>query len=145
MTSASASAPGSTNQRQWNPKPYKPRHDTWPYKPSDFTRSDPSSDDSFYDAPRFVTHIDDAAIASLRKYYDAVLPHQGRILDFCSSWISHYPPAVEQAARKGELRVIGMGMNQKELAANEVLSAGCLLYTSPSPRDRTRSRMPSSA
>ena len=24
-------------------------------------------------------------------------------------------------------------------------STGCLLYTSPSPRDRTRSRMPSSA
>ena len=27
----------------------------------------------------------------------------------------------------------------------DVLSKGCLLYTSPSPRDRTRSRMPSSA
>ena len=26
-----------------------------------------------------------------------------------------------------------------------VLSKACLLYTSPSPRDRTRSRMPSSA
>ena len=26
-----------------------------------------------------------------------------------------------------------------------VLDIGCLLYTSPSPRDRTRSRMPSSA
>ena len=26
-----------------------------------------------------------------------------------------------------------------------MLSRGCLLYTSPSPRDRTRSRMPSSA
>ena len=26
-----------------------------------------------------------------------------------------------------------------------VLQQGCLLYTSPSPRDRTRSRMPSSA
>ena len=26
-----------------------------------------------------------------------------------------------------------------------ILSTGCLLYTSPSPRDRTRSRMPSSA
>ena len=25
------------------------------------------------------------------------------------------------------------------------LTRGCLLYTSPSPRDRTRSRMPSSA
>ena len=27
----------------------------------------------------------------------------------------------------------------------ELLPKGCLLYTSPSPRDRTRSRMPSSA
>ena len=27
----------------------------------------------------------------------------------------------------------------------DTLSMGCLLYTSPSPRDRTRSRMPSSA
>ena len=28
---------------------------------------------------------------------------------------------------------------------NREISKGCLLYTSPSPRDRTRSRMPSSA
>ena len=28
---------------------------------------------------------------------------------------------------------------------NKDLASGCLLYTSPSPRDRTRSRMPSSA
>ena len=28
---------------------------------------------------------------------------------------------------------------------NRVLNYVCLLYTSPSPRDRTRSRMPSSA
>ena len=28
---------------------------------------------------------------------------------------------------------------------NNVQNRGCLLYTSPSPRDRTRSRMPSSA
>ena len=28
---------------------------------------------------------------------------------------------------------------------NPILVYGCLLYTSPSPRDRTRSRMPSSA
>ena len=31
------------------------------------------------------------------------------------------------------------------LLANRVRSSHCLLYTSPSPRDRTRSRMPSSA
>ena len=28
---------------------------------------------------------------------------------------------------------------------SKAISVGCLLYTSPSPRDRTRSRMPSSA
>ena len=28
---------------------------------------------------------------------------------------------------------------------NKIMPLGCLLYTSPSPRDRTRSRMPSSA
>ena len=31
------------------------------------------------------------------------------------------------------------------LAHNDDLTGVCLLYTSPSPRDRTRSRMPSSA
>ena len=30
-------------------------------------------------------------------------------------------------------------------ALRRVLLSSCLLYTSPSPRDRTRSRMPSSA
>ena len=32
-----------------------------------------------------------------------------------------------------------------EVQAIVELAASCLLYTSPSPRDRTRSRMPSSA
>ena len=31
------------------------------------------------------------------------------------------------------------------IEVNYITSSGCLLYTSPSPRDRTRSRMPSSA
>lgn len=106
---------------------YKPRHQTWPYQPSDFERQDPSSDDSFYSAPRFVTHIDDAAIASLRKYYDAVLPRQGRILDFCSSWVSHYPPSIDEAIKSDAVKVVGMGMNQKELEANKLLNGGRIL------------------
>ena len=32
-----------------------------------------------------------------------------------------------------------------ENATKAAQNKGCLLYTSPSPRDRTRSRMPSSA
>lgn len=104
-----------------------PRHSSWPYNPSDFTRQDSSSDSGFYCDARFVTHIDDAAIASLREYYDTVLPRKGRILDFCSSWVSHYPRAVEDAAAAGELKVTGMGMNKAELEKNDVLNAGRLL------------------
>ena len=38
-----------------------------------------------------------------------------------------------------------MDLSQKDLAEVIGLKSSCLLYTSPSPRDRTRSRMPSSA
>lgn len=115
-----------------NDQPYKttlytPRHTSWPYTPSDFTRQDSSPDPSFYSSPRFVTHIDDLAIASLRAYYATVLPTKGRILDFCSSWISHYPPAIEQAAQANELKITGMGMNKRELEANKLLNNGRLL------------------
>jgi len=45
----------------------------------------------FYDAPRFVTHIDDPAIAALTKYYSKVFPPSNTpgvsILDMCSSWV----------------------------------------------------------
>lgn len=84
---------------------------------------DAGNDATFYKPPRFVTHIDDNAIIQLRRYYDANLPRKGRILDFCSSWISHYPPEVEAAAASGDLEVLGMGMNQAELKNNPVLKA----------------------
>ena len=35
--------------------------------------------------------------------------------------------------------------NSKKLSPDGGQPEGCLLYTSPSPRDRTRARMPSSA
>ena len=35
--------------------------------------------------------------------------------------------------------------NRKMQETEQVIGMACLLYTSPSPRDRTRSRMPSSA
>ena len=34
---------------------------------------------------------------------------------------------------------------ETDAAAESIEARSCLLYTSPSPRDRTRSRMPSSA
>ena len=39
----------------------------------------------------------------------------------------------------------GSGSTPADEVVNEIISNGCLLYTSPSPRDTRRSRMPSSA
>lgn len=120
----------TTSTQPYKVTPYTARHTTWPYNPSDFTRQDSSPDTNFYSSPRFVTHIDDLAIASLKSYYATVLPTKGRILDFCSSWISHYPPAIEHAATGDEnppLKITGMGMNKAELEANKLLNNGRLL------------------
>ena len=38
-----------------------------------------------------------------------------------------------------------LGMDPSTLVISSAWANNCLLYTSPSPRDRTRSRMPSSA
>ena len=53
----------------------------------------------------------------------------------------------ETLSRIGEVGIITNGVEsiQNRRIAASGLSDYCLLYTSPSPRDRTRSRMPSSA
>lgn len=84
--------------------------------PNAFAKEDLGDDADFYVAPRFETHIDDAAIAALTDFYRRVLPPGGVVLDLMSSWVSHLPPDVTY----GE--VIGHGMNAEELAANRQLS-----------------------
>ena len=44
-----------------------------------------------------------------------------------------------------ELKQRGLSILLVDKNLNDLLAISCLLYTSPSPRDRTRSRMPSSA
>merc|ERR1712079_43095 len=95
----------------------RPRPSVWPYQASDFRRQDESDDTRFYDEPRFVTHIDDDAIAAIRDFYAchfAVAP-QGdfSVLDICSSWVSHYPKDLRAK------RVAITGMVEAELAANK--------------------------
>ena len=51
---------------------------------------------------------------------------------------------MDQAPRLNKNGVLNYMMYQSACAP-ETPVEGCLLYTSPSPRDRTRSRMPSSA
>jgi hypothetical protein len=126
-----SSTSGSTSR--WPIQPYTPRHASWPYAAADFRRTDESPDTNFYGPARLVTHIDDNAIETLRSYYAEVLPRKGKILDLCSSWISHLPKEVEEAANADALQVIGMGMNKAELAANPVLSSTHLVDLNANP------------
>lgn len=74
-----------------------------------FDRADPSTDTAFYVPARFVTHIDEGAVAAVGALYEE-LGVEGRVLDLMSSWVSHL------RARPAHLTVLGM--NAGELAAN---------------------------
>ncbi len=77
-----------------------------------FAKADPAPDDAFYAVPRFVTHIDDQAIAAVTALYRDLFPPGGVVLDLMGSWVSHLPGDVAYA------EVIGHGMNAEELGAN---------------------------
>lgn len=75
-----------------------------------FARMDERTDDGFYSEPRFVTHIDDGAIADVGMIY-ADLGLNGRVLDLMGSWISHFSEAPRA--------LTVLGMNSEELGAND--------------------------
>lgn len=85
-------------------------------KPEFFQRVDESPDPDFYREPRLVTHIDDAAIASLTRFYGELIPDGAMVLDLMTSWVSHLP---EHKQLSG---VAGLGMNLVELENNPVLT-----------------------
>ena len=78
-----------------------------------FARQDEEPDAVFYAVPRFVTHIDDDAIAAVGELYDE-LGISGDVLDLMSSWVSHFRTAPRQ--------LTVLGMNRDELQANQQAS-----------------------
>jgi SAM-dependent methyltransferase len=88
------------------------RGDQAPLPGGAFRRYDESPDEEFYRLPRFVTHIDDRAIAAVTQLYREFFPPGGEILDLMSSWVSHLPEEVRYR------RVVGLGMNDQELRNN---------------------------
>lgn len=89
-------------------------------KPTDMGRADEHKDVEFYTVPRFVYHIDEGASAALTNYYKEAIPGGSRVLDICSSWVSHYPGG---EGFKGRMeRVEGYGINPLELKANNQLT-----------------------
>ncbi len=84
--------------------------------PGAFAKQDPGDDLAFYAPPRFVTHIDEGAVAALTACYRRLLPENGRVLDLMSSWVSHLPD------ERPFSEVVGHGMNAAELGANARLT-----------------------
>lgn len=81
-------------------------------------RQDESPDEQFYVEPRLLAHIDDAAIAALGSFVDGLIPEGAEVLDLMSAYVSHLPDEVRARCR----RVVGLGMNDEELAANRQLT-----------------------
>ncbi|WP_068815930.1 class I SAM-dependent methyltransferase [Phormidesmis priestleyi] len=76
------------------------------------TKLDDTNDTLFYEAPRFVTHVDEGFIQQLTDLYRSRLKPNTRILDMMSSWVSHLPEEMAFA------HVEGHGLNGEELARN---------------------------
>ena len=74
-----------------------------------FDRQDDSGDEQFYVPDRFVTHIDEGAIAAVGALYQE-LAVEGEVLDVMASWVSHFPTRPRH--------LVALGMNEHELAAN---------------------------
>ena len=90
---------------------------TTPLPAEFFVRQDETPDAEFYHHPRFVTHLDEAAIAAVTQLYRDYFSPNTELLDLMSSWVSHLPPEIAYR------RVVGLGMNRAELAANPRLHA----------------------
>jgi SAM-dependent methyltransferase len=84
--------------------------------PNQRTKLDPADDTSFYDVPRFVTHVDEGFIQQLTDLYRERLQPNTRILDLMSSWVSHLPDELTFA------HVEGHGLNAEELTRNSRLN-----------------------
>jgi SAM-dependent methyltransferase len=81
-----------------------------------FARQDEAPDDDFYARPRLVQHLDSSCSQQIGELYRRLLPHDGRLLDLMSSWLSHLPEEFSAA------RICGLGMNAQELAENPMLA-----------------------
>ena len=95
------------------------------FAPGFFDRADPTPDADFYRPPRFVTHIDDAAIAAVGHLY-AELGLSGEILDLMGSWVSHF--------RVAPTALTVLGMNAEELRANRQATAAVVHDLNTVPR-----------
>lgn len=82
-----------------------------------FRRRDPRPDGEFYRMPRWVNHLDGAALDQVGRLYQRLLRPGTHVLDLMASWDSHLPATV-----LGPAAVTGLGLNRDELDANPILA-----------------------
>ena len=85
-------------------------------------------------------------IAYQWESYDVKFPRRERTLDitYCTGNSDTLRACVQPLIDSGRLKVM-LNTPVNDLGSDTVTLKTCLLYTSPSPRDATLSRMPSSA
>ena len=76
-------------------------------------------------------NLEGKKVDSSQKPFKQIFPNNG--------WVEHNPEEIIETVISCCNEVIDNNSDQN------ICSIGCLLYTSPSPRDRQKSRMPSSA
>lgn len=87
------------------------------YAPSAFSRLDEEDDTRFYETDRLVPHIDSHASETIRRVIEALIVEpRPSVLDLMAGCDSHLS---DGAAYE---RVVGLGLNRNELAANAALS-----------------------
>jgi hypothetical protein len=82
-----------------------------------FMRTDENEDRQFYEKPRFVTHLDEQALAHIRTLYGTLLKPGMKVLDLMSSWRSH----VSESMRLDSF--VGLGLNEEEMNNNPRLTS----------------------
>ncbi len=80
-----------------------------------FQRTDEAVDSEFYNQPRHINHLDQAAQNQLKSVYKDLIPPHSEILDLMSSINSHIDDGLQRK------KITGLGMNEEELAANPCL------------------------
>ena len=110
--------------------------------------------------PRLNTVTPDTATGKTKEIYGDLTGAMGKVVNIfqgmgnSSAALEAYL-AMSGALKKGDLstedrEVIYLAVSEMNgchycVSAHTMIAGGCLLYTSPSPRDATLSRMPSSA
>jgi SAM-dependent methyltransferase len=82
-----------------------------------FSRLDQGDDALFYSRVRLVPHVDSSALGRIESLInELVMEVEPVVLDLMASWDSHWPK------HRSYLKMIGLGLNEKELQANKALS-----------------------